>query len=78
MLRVIKKTVKIPVYVMIRPRGGDFMYSPIEFDVMKEDLCMLKEAGADGFVFGLLNQLVNLKYRKTINQIKFLIFSLYF
>lgn len=56
MLKVIKRTVNIPVFVMIRPRGGDFMYTPIEFDVMYQDLCLLKEAGADGFVFGILNQ----------------------
>ncbi|XP_053407253.1 copper homeostasis protein cutC homolog isoform X2 [Mercenaria mercenaria] len=56
MLKVIKRSVSIPVFVMIRPRGGDFIYTPKEFDVMYQDLCMLKEAGADGFVFGILNQ----------------------
>ncbi|XP_060551383.1 LOW QUALITY PROTEIN: copper homeostasis protein cutC homolog [Ruditapes philippinarum] len=56
MLKVIKATVKIPVFVMIRPRGGDFTYFQHEFDVMFQDLCMLKETGADGFVFGILNK----------------------
>ena len=54
MLRVIKRKVSIPVFVMIRPRGGDFVYSQDDFDVMKEDLCALKQNGADGFVFGIL------------------------
>ena len=54
MLRTIKHKTKIPVYVMIRPRGGDFAYSGDEFQTMKEDLGILKENGADGFVFGIL------------------------
>lgn len=55
LLRVVKQEVNVPVFVMIRPRGGDFAYSEQEFEVMKEDLRVLKEGGnADGFVFGVL------------------------
>jgi copper homeostasis protein len=54
MLRVVKREVKIPVFVMIRPRGGDFLYSESEYQVMSEDLKVLKENGADGVVFGIL------------------------
>lgn len=46
--------VSIPVYVMIRPRGGDFLYSESEFQVMKEDIIEIKKLGPAGFVFGLL------------------------
>lgn len=53
-LRIIKQRVKIPVFVMLRPRGGDFVYSEDEFSVMTEDLQLLKENGADGIVFGIL------------------------
>ncbi|XP_048744211.2 copper homeostasis protein cutC homolog isoform X2 [Ostrea edulis] len=56
MLKTIKKYVKIPVFVMLRPRGGDFLYSSEEIEVMKSELVDLKEAGADGFVFGCLNE----------------------
>lgn len=56
MLRVMKKHVAIPVYVMIRPRGGDFLYTDLELEVMKTDLENLKEAGADGAVIGLLTR----------------------
>ena len=55
LLRVVKQEVNVPVFVMVRPRGGDFVYSEQEFEVMKEDLRLLKEDGnADGFVFGIL------------------------
>ncbi|XP_031567091.1 copper homeostasis protein cutC homolog [Actinia tenebrosa] len=56
MLAVIKQNVSIPVFVMIRPRGGDYLYSQQEFNVMKEDLKCLKKHGADGIVFGILNE----------------------
>ena len=54
MLQVVKANVTIPVFVMLRPRGGDFLYSDTEFEVMKEDLKIMKHHGADGIVFGIL------------------------
>jgi copper homeostasis protein len=44
----------IPVFVMIRPRGGDFLYSDVELDVMRRDVEQAKRLGAHGVVFGLL------------------------
>lgn len=52
----VKKSVSIPVYVMIRPREGNFCYSDTEFSVMLEEINYFKSTGADGFVFGLLNE----------------------
>ncbi|MDR2890442.1 MAG: copper homeostasis protein CutC [Alistipes sp.] len=40
--------------VMIRPRGGDFLYDDEEFEQMRRDIAFAKNAGADGVVFGLL------------------------
>lgn len=45
----------IPVYVMIRPRGGDFVYSDEEYATMKHDIHALKN-DVDGFVLGILTQ----------------------
>ncbi len=45
----------IDLYVMIRPRGGDFVYSEAEFLQMKTTIKTLKELKVDGFVFGILN-----------------------
>jgi copper homeostasis protein len=52
-LREVKAAVDIPVRVMIRPRGGDFIYTDREFSTMKDDLIKLADL-ADGFVFGIL------------------------
>ncbi len=54
LLRVVKTATTLPICVMIRPRGGDFLYTETEFEIMKEDVRILKKEGVDGFVFGLL------------------------
>jgi copper homeostasis protein len=55
MLKVLKSELDIPIFVMIRPRGGDFVYTPKELWVMKQDIQLLGDLGADGFVFGALD-----------------------
>ncbi|MEQ8687984.1 MAG: copper homeostasis protein CutC [Imperialibacter sp.] len=54
MILAAKEKARIPVFVMIRPRGGDFLYSDEEFEVMKKDIESAKKLGADGVVFGIL------------------------
>ena len=54
MLRMTRRKVSIGVNVLIRPRGGDFCFSALEYEVMREDIQAAKEAGADGVVLGLL------------------------
>ncbi|MDW7695118.1 copper homeostasis protein CutC [Flammeovirgaceae bacterium SG7u.111] len=54
MIKLVRQKVKIDLMVMIRPRGGDFLYSPEELEVMKEDIKVAKELGVNGVVFGLL------------------------
>ncbi|KAM9804208.1 copper homeostasis protein cutC homolog [Neosynchiropus ocellatus] len=56
LLQIVKRYVKIPVYVMVRPRGGDFLYSDQEVEVMKKDLELMKAHGADGLVLGALTE----------------------
>lgn len=41
---------------MIRPRGGDFLYSDQEVEVMQKDIELMKSHGADGLVFGALTE----------------------
>jgi len=49
-----KEKCSLDVFVIIRPRGGDFVYSKIEFEVMLKDVQTAVEIGADGIVIGCL------------------------
>eukprot|EP00842_Homolaphlyctis_polyrhiza_P003764 jgi/Hompol1/4389/HPOL_003625-RA len=53
-IRLCRASIKIPMHVMIRPRGGDFCYSDLEVEIMRQDIRTAKELGADGVVLGLL------------------------
>jgi copper homeostasis protein len=50
-----RERLHINLFVMIRPRGGDFHYSALELEIMKKDILSARNLGADGVVFGLLN-----------------------
>lgn len=49
-----RKHLDIVLYVMIRPRGGDFCYDDTEFAVMQAEIESVKRTGADGIVLGIL------------------------
>lgn len=51
----VRQNVSMDVYVMIRPRGGDFLYSNYEFHSMKRDIYQCQRISVDGIVFGILN-----------------------
>jgi len=46
---------RIKLYVLIRPRGGDFLYTGLEYEIMTEDVKHCIESGCDGIVIGILN-----------------------
>ena len=50
------QNINIPIAVIIRPRGGDFVYSNDEFEIMKKDIVICKELGVETVVFGILNK----------------------
>lgn len=51
-----REQMQIPIYVMIRPRGGDFFYSAAEFEQMKHAIGRALAVGMDGVVFGMLTR----------------------
>ena len=55
MIRNARESISIALNVIIRPRGGDFLYSELEIQEMLYDIQVAKELGADGLVFGCLN-----------------------
>jgi len=54
MLLTAKAHTSIPINAMVRPRGGDFCYSEVEFETMLRDVQLFKENGANAIVFGIL------------------------
>ncbi len=53
-IKAARNALKIELYTMIRPRGGDFLYSESEYEVMKTDIETCKKLGCDGVVLGML------------------------
>lgn len=53
-IEVVRQAINIDLFVMIRPRGGDFHYSRYEFHAMKRDIIQAQKLSVDGLVFGLL------------------------
>jgi len=51
----VRQNVNLDVFVMIRPRGGDFHYSNYEFHCMRRDIDQCQKLSADGVVFGIVN-----------------------
>jgi len=54
-VKAAREKLSILLYPIIRPRGGDFLYSDEEFEIMKSDIKICKNLGADGVVIGLLS-----------------------
>jgi copper homeostasis protein len=54
LIRAVRLRIGIAVHVMIRPRGGDFLYSDEELAVMREDIAQAAQCGVEGVVLGLL------------------------
>lgn len=54
LLRAVRERVRLPIFSMVRPRAGDFLYSAAEFATMQTAIDTAKRLRADGFVLGLL------------------------
>ncbi|MEO8769110.1 MAG: copper homeostasis protein CutC [Ferruginibacter sp.] len=55
-IKAARKKLSIDLYPIIRPRGGDFLYSDDEFEIMKNDVMVCKKLGCDGIVIGILDE----------------------
>lgn len=64
-IKIAREKLEIGLNVMIRPRGSDFCYSDLEFELMQEDIRICKQLAADGVVFGILLPDGNIDIAKT-------------
>ncbi|MBU3745302.1 MAG: copper homeostasis protein CutC, partial [Sediminibacterium sp.] len=53
-LKKTMESISIPVFPIIRPRGGDFLYTPEEWEIVLQDIAICKELGCTGIVTGCL------------------------
>jgi copper homeostasis protein len=56
LIAMVRRCIGIGMFVMIRPRGGDFSYTAHEFEVMQQDIRNARELGADGIILGVLDE----------------------
>ena len=66
-----RKHLTIDLYVMIRPRGGNFVCSEAEFEQMKSEIVTIKKLGVNGFVFGILKEdnTINIEQNKALMEL---------
>ena len=69
-IEVARRMLSIRLHVIIRPRGGDFLYSDLEYEVIKQDVIHCREAGADGVVIGFLKDDGRIDTRRTLEIVK--------
>ena len=65
LIRAVRSRVKLPLFVLIRPRSGDFLYADEEIDVMREDIHIAAQEGVDGVVLGVLTEEADIDLERT-------------
>jgi copper homeostasis protein len=65
-----KENFEVPIFPIVRPRGGDFYYSDEELDIMLNEIIIIKQFGCEGIVIGLLNRDGEIPLKKTAKFIE--------
>ena len=68
-IKLARENLRLGLQVIIRPRGGDFLFSDVEFGVMAEDIRLVKALGADGVVIGCLTSAGDIDVARTAKLI---------
>ena len=68
-IQLARERIDVPLFVLVRPRGGDFHYSPVEVEVMKTDIAAARDLGADGIVLGISRKDGNVDVERTAELI---------
>ena len=71
MIQSVRSNLDIAVNVIIRPRGGDFLYSDPEFDIMRRDIDLCGESGINGVVIGLLTKDGRIDIERTAKLVEY-------
>lgn len=71
LIKQVVKELNIPVFILIRPRSGNFTYSKAEFNIMKHNIQLCKDLGCSGIVSGVLNIDNTIDIKRTKELIQF-------
>ena len=71
LIRSARQNLSIGLHVIIRPRGGDFLYSSLEYDIMRREIDACRESGVDGVVIGILEPGGAIDIERTAKLIEF-------
>jgi copper homeostasis protein len=69
-IELAREMLTIGLHVLIRPRGGDFLYSKTEYETIKRDIFFCKNLGCDGVVIGFLNADGTIDTRRTLEALE--------
>jgi copper homeostasis protein len=70
LIELVRASTSIGLQVMIRPRGGDFCYTPEEFETMRRDIIAARKLGADGVVIGILDANGSVDIERTLELVE--------
>lgn len=65
-----RKLLDIQLFVLIRPRSGDFLYDDIEYQIIERDIRLCSETGCDGVVFGILDRQGNIDFERNAKLVE--------
>ena len=68
-IKAVRQAIQIGLHVIIRPRGGDFLFSDAEMEIMREDIRVAKSLGANGIVLGCLTAEGDIDQKQTAELI---------
>jgi copper homeostasis protein len=70
LIKKCRESFSIPIFPIIRPRAGDFLYNDEEFDMMLSDIKICKDLGCDGIVSGILKKDGRIDKKRTAKMIE--------
>ena len=69
-IKLVRHLLSIDINVLIRPRAGNFIYDDNEFEIMKSDISMCRDLGADGIVIGILKESGDIDFNRVLKLIE--------
>jgi copper homeostasis protein len=71
LMQTTRRHVSVPIYILIRPRAGNFCYSDREVETMRDDIHAAKQVGMDGLVLGILDENKRVDVKRTKMLVEF-------